>query len=145
MTLADIEATLPNGFHDAEVEEFVWNFRTNSASFTIVLWVAEDGDESLEVYREGRLDLKGVIFIMIDPPYPRELDPRRYRSSSGTLRIDGVETTESILPNLATLTETVSPDVSPYSFYVENWNSYIHIAAKDASLVWIGQREIMRK
>src|SRR5882757_2617097 len=131
MTLADIEATLPNGFHDAEVEEFVWNFRTNSASFTMVLWVAEDGDESLEVYREGRLDLKCVIFIMIDPPYPRELDPRPSTSSSGTLRIDGVETTESILPNLSTLTETVSADVSPYSFYVENWNPYIHIAAKD--------------
>jgi hypothetical protein len=32
MTLADVEATLPNGFHDAEIMELVWNYQTNSAS-----------------------------------------------------------------------------------------------------------------
>jgi hypothetical protein len=143
MTLADIEHLLPNGFHDAQIEQFVWDYRTNSASFIVELWVAKEEDESLEVYREARLDLKGIIFIMIDPPCPRELDPKPYKSSSGTLQIDGFETTESMLPNLATLLEGVSAGTSPYSFYVVNWNSYIHVAAKEAELVWTGKRKTL--
>lgn len=144
MTLAEVEATLPNGFHDAEIEEFVWDYRRNSASFQMELWVAEEGDESLEVYRAGRLDLNGVIFIMIDPPCPGELE-LPYKYASGTLQIDGIETTESMLPNLTALAETVSPDARPYSFYVVNWNSYMHIAAKEAELVWTGERKIITK
>lgn len=140
MTLADVEATLPNGFHDAEIEQFIWDYRTNSASFTMELWVAEQGNQSQEVYRKGRLDLKGIIFITIDPP-----DIKPYKASLGTLRIDGLTTTESILPNLATLTETVTQCINPYSFYVDNWNSYIHIAAKESELIWIGEREIRTK
>lgn len=145
MTLSDVEATLPNGFHDAEIAELVWDYRTNSASFMMELWVAEEGDESPEVYRTGRLDLKGIIFIMIDSPSPRELDPKPYKYASGALQIDGFKTTESMLPNLAALAATVSLAASPYSFYVANWNSYMHIAAKDAELVWIGERRIATK
>jgi hypothetical protein len=145
MTLADIEAILPNGFHDAEIEEFVWDYRENSASFTMQFWVPEETDENPEIYRRGRLDLSGIVFIIIDPPCPRILDPKPYKPSSGTLRIDGVQTTGSLLPNLATLRQAVSPEVSPYSFYVDNWNSYIHIAAKEANLAWIGEREIKGK
>jgi hypothetical protein len=140
MTLADIEELLPNGFHDAEIEKFIWDYRTNSASFTMELWVAEDGDQSPEVYRKGRLDLKEIVFIMIDTP-----DIKPYKASLGTLRIDGLATTESILPNLAALTETVTPYVNAYSFYVDNWNSYIHIAAKESELIWIGEREVRKK
>ena len=144
MTLIDIEELLPNGFHDAEIEELVWDYRENSASFTMQFWVPEETDENPEIYRRGRLDLNGIMFIIIDAPCPREFDPP-YKSSSGTLRIDGVQTTESLLPNLITLRQTVSPEISPYSFYVDNWNSYIHIAAKEAILAWIGEREIKRK
>jgi hypothetical protein len=140
MTLADIEELLPNGFHDAEIEQFIWDYRTNSASFTLELWVAEDGDQSLEVYRRGRLELKEIIFIMIDPP-----DTGPYRHSRGRLRIDGLATTESILPSFARLMGTVTPHVNPYSFYVDNWNSYIHIAAKESELIWIGEREVRTK
>lgn len=145
MTLADVEATLPNGFHDARIEEFVWDYRTMAALFTMELWVAEECDESPEVYRAGRLDLKDIIFIMIDPPCPRESDPKPYKSSSGTLTIDGFETTDTILPSLATLVATVSPDINPYSFYVANWNSFIHIAAREAALTWTGERETLKK
>jgi hypothetical protein len=72
MTLAEVEATLPNGFHDAEIMELTWNYQINSASFIMQLWVAEKTDLSLEVYRAARLDVKDIVFIAMDPPCPEE-------------------------------------------------------------------------
>jgi hypothetical protein len=144
MTLAEIEANLPNGFHDAEIEELVWNYRTDSASFTMKFWVPEATDQDIEIYRLGRLDLKDIVFMAIDPPHLRDLDPKSYKPS-GALQIDGMTTTETIFPGLSKLKQQLPPETQIYSFYVVNWNSYIHIATGEAELVWIGEREIMGK
>ncbi len=144
MTLAEIEANLPNGFHDAEIEELVWNYRTDSASFTMKLWVPEATDQDIEIYRLGRLDVKDIVFMAIEPPHPRDSDPKPYKPS-GALQIDGMVTTETIFPGLLKLKQKLPPEVQIYSFYVVNWNSNIHIAAGEAELVWIGEREIMGK
>jgi len=136
MTLAEIEANLPNGFHDAEIEELVWNYRTDSASFTMKLWVAEATDQNIEIYRLGRLDVKDIAFIAIDPPHPRDLDTKPHKPS-GSLQIDGMATTETIFPGLSKLKQQLSPETQIYSFYVVNWNSNIHIAIGEAELVWI--------
>jgi hypothetical protein len=144
MTLAEIETNLPNGFHDAEIEELVWNYRTDSASFTMKLWVPEATDQDIEIYRLGRLDVKEIVFMAIDPPHPRDLDPKPCKPS-GVLQIDGVATTETIFPGLSKLKQQLPSQAQIYSFYVVNWNSYIHIAAGEAELVWIGEREMMGK
>jgi hypothetical protein len=79
MTLTEIEANLPNGFHDAEIEELIWNYRADSASFTMKLWVPEATDRDIEIYRLGRLDVRDIVFMAIDPPHPRDLDPKSYK------------------------------------------------------------------
>ena len=144
MTLVEIEANLPNGFHDAEIEELVWNYRTDSASFTMKLWVPKATDQEIEIYRLGRLDVKDILFMAIDPPHPRDSDPKPYKPS-GSLQIDGVATTETIFPGSTKLKQQLPSETQIYSFYVVDWNSYIHIAAGEAELVWIGERETMGK
>lgn len=134
MTLAQIDETLPNGFHDAEIEQLMWNFQTNSAVLDIDFWVATDKKER-EKRRLGRVELQGILFVVVDPPQPRELDPKPYHPS-GTLQIDGVLTNESVFPNLPKLKSALPPGTEIFSFYVINWNSFIHIAAAAAELIW---------
>jgi hypothetical protein len=108
------------------------------------LWVPEATDQDIEIYRLGRLDVKNIVFMAIDPPHPRDLDPKPYKPS-GALQIDGMTTTETIFPGLSKLKQQLPPETQIYSFYVVNWNFYIHIAAGEAELAWIGEREIMEK
>lgn len=135
MTLAEINHSLPNGFHDAEITKFVWDFAAESAVFDIDLLIGGPETEDREERRAGRLELKGILFIAIDPPYPRELDPRPYKAS-GALQIDGVVTDEKILEVLPKLKPELPADTEIFSFYVVNSNSFIHIAAAEATLVW---------
>jgi hypothetical protein len=134
MTLAQIDEILPNGFHDAKIEQLIWNFQTNSAVFNIEFWVATEEKER-EKRQTGRVELQGVIFLAVDPPQPRQLDPKPYHPS-GTLQIDGVLTNESIFPCLPTLKSALPHGIEIFSFYVVNWNSFIHIAATEAPIVW---------
>ena len=134
MTLAQIDETLPNGFHDAEIERLDWNFQTNSAVLDIDFWVAIE-EEDREKRRRGRIELQGIIFLSVGLPEPSELDPKPYHPS-GTLQIDGMLASEEILPNLPKLLPYLPSGIEIFSFYVVNWNSFIHIAAAEAMLGW---------
>jgi hypothetical protein len=135
MTLAQIDETLPNGFHDAEIEQLIWNFQINSAVLDIDFWVATE-EQDREKRRRGRVELQGVLFLAVDPPEPRELDPKPYHPS-GTLQIDAVVTNETVFPRLPKLKSALPSDTEIFSFYVVNWNSFIHVAAAEAKLLWL--------
>ncbi|MFL6389829.1 MAG: hypothetical protein ACJ71U_20310 [Terriglobales bacterium] len=134
MTLAQIDEILPNGFHDAEIEQLIWNFQTNSAVLHIDFWIATE-EKDREKCRRGRVELQGVLFLAVDPPEPRQLDPKPYHPS-GTLQIDGMLTNERVFPCLPKLKSALPSGSEIFSFYVVNWNSFIHIAAAEATLVW---------
>jgi hypothetical protein len=135
MTLMQIDESLPNGFHDAEIEQLVWQFQTNSVLLDINFWVATEAADR-ETRRRGRVELQGVVFLIIDPPQPRELDPKIYQPS-GTLQIDGLITNEKVFPSLPKVLPHLPPETAVFSFYVTNWNSFIHIAHQSANLTWL--------
>ncbi|HLJ89517.1 MAG TPA: hypothetical protein VKZ53_22095 [Candidatus Angelobacter sp.] len=140
MTLSEIAEILPNGFHDAEVEEFQWSYSTNSAVFKMTMWTATELDEDPEKYRRASIELNRILLIAIDPPMltkDRLLDGAR----SGTLQIDGVPANEEIFPGLRHLKANLPADADVYSFYVNNWNSYIHVAAQQAKLTWLDEQK----
>jgi hypothetical protein len=53
-----------------------------------------------------------------------------------TLAIDGIPTSEKILPSLANIKAALPDGVDFFSFYVSNWNSFIHVAAGVTTLRW---------
>ncbi len=134
MTLSEIDDQLPNGFHDAEVGEFAWNFLSDTAFFDVSFWI---GDEiNVNKRRRGRVELQQIRFISIEPPDPRQSDPKPYHPSRGSLQIDGLLTDETNCRNFVQHKTELSPETEIFSFYVSNWNSFIHIAAADAKLIW---------
>jgi hypothetical protein len=75
MTLTQIDDELPNGFHDAEIEQIDWDLEHGSIVLDIDFWVATD-DSERELRRKGRVELQEIFYFAIDPPAPRELDPK---------------------------------------------------------------------
>jgi hypothetical protein len=129
-TLAEIEQQLPNGFHDAEIRSCTLDFVARTASFEVDVWIGDldSSDEALrEQYRRAGLVVAGLAFCQIeapDPTYPfRELK---------ALRVDLCEPVPSHIGS------AVSDVAFRARFYVSNWNSFIDIAADDATLEWAG-------
>src|SRR5262245_32870453 len=83
MTLREIDASLPNGFHDAEISSIRLDFLSRRAALDREIWIGDSLRGARETYRAGRLELSGVAYFAIDPP------DQRYRfAEPGAICID---------------------------------------------------------
>jgi hypothetical protein len=71
MTLDELDHTLPNGFHDAEIISFEIDYVRGTASFHFNLLVgwSDDPIPERDAYQEAKLVVRGLCFCSIDPPY----------------------------------------------------------------------------
>lgn len=136
MKLAEIDEKLPNGFHDAEIEQLNWNFEAGLLIFDINFWVAVESGHDRNKRRKGKLELQKVSFLVIEPPELRMSDPKPLRGGVGALQVDGGPANEENFRDLSKLKANLSADTEIFSFYVVNWNSFIHVATDEAKLTW---------
>jgi len=132
MTIEEIEFGLPNGLHDAVLTRINIDYLNRCAKFYIKVNVSDfDSKELAEQYRSGRLDLYGLLFCIIEPPdtrYPYQYTKSLWLISSGSTK---PEKSSSVLPQFL-------PDgVFTHYFFVNDWNSFICVAAMDAQFEWI--------
>src|SRR5438477_6605753 len=86
MTLDDLAASLPNGFHDTKLKAVSIDYANRSAELELDIWVGEleaASHSERERYRPGQVKLSGLIYWVSEPPcigYPYEI--------GGGLRID---------------------------------------------------------
>ena len=61
MTLEEIENSLPNGLHDAEVHRLIVDYSQRKLTVEVAVWVGNlDGPREMhEAYRGGRLEIRG--------------------------------------------------------------------------------------
>jgi len=86
MTFKEVAASLPNGFHDAELQRFEMDYVHRTLRFDLVVWIGNMDDSRRELYRPARLTLDDVAFLVIEPPditYPW--------LKAGRIRIDAGE------------------------------------------------------
>jgi hypothetical protein len=130
--LADIERDLPNGFHDALLEDIEISFLTAEVRMTLQLFLGEpDAVTKLdrEKYRRATLLFKDVVYFVIDAP-----SEGRIFAQFGPLRIDAGEASRG--PNAPKSLRPLPPGAFAYWVYIEVWNSFIHLAARFATLEW---------
>ena len=127
MNLSELEDTLPDGFHDADLKEVRYSLVDATASLTFDV-VVNDEYEEIEVL------LSGVIAFVVD-------GPRRRIPTAESLPVQGFKTTyekfdaAKDFPVFLTFPKEIQEKC--YSFYVNgSWNSFIHIAATSAEIVW---------
>lgn len=132
MTFQELEQTLPNGFHDATIIELRLNGIVGNVTITLSLHVSADSDLDRERYRIGRLRANSVCLFFIEPPDPRyhfALDRKGIGTSGDSVVIGQI-------PALDSLIQTLPPDSTAYRFFLEDWNSFLYLAAKDVEFFW---------
>jgi hypothetical protein len=136
MTLEELADQLPNGFHDMSVRSMTLDFVRRTATFDVDLCVGNaDAESPLEhdAYRSAQLVLEELAFCVIDPPDPRY----PFAKSEPAWFVDLFNPA----PDHKAL-ESLSPDTFAGRFFVNQWNAYVHVAAKHARVQWDSERII---
>jgi hypothetical protein len=76
--------------------------------------------------------------MAIEPPSPEQRGAQFYRGAKVALRVDGVPTSEEIMSSMRDLKPRLPAEAPLYSFFIENWNCYMHLAVLNPELEWAG-------
>lgn len=126
MTLSELDDTLPNGLHDAYLSGLTVCFVSGTVELKVKLLVSASGEKAR--YQDAEINLTGLASLVID-------GPEEAAKASGPLGFSSFETSEQHFPGLPRFPEGVRKLF--HSLYVEHpWNSFIHIAAASAEVVW---------
>jgi hypothetical protein len=132
MTLKDIEESLPNGLHDAQVQRVEIDYEDRTIRFSLVLWTGDlssDDEATRERYEKGELTIRDFIYCVIEPP-----DPTYPFVNASLITVGAGSATEEPIKTETPLPQKLPEGAFAYWFFVNEWNSFIHIAAMDASL-----------
>jgi len=132
MTLDELAKSLPNGLHDAELQNCTIDYVARSVHLVLKIWMGHP--EHMEVYRPAIVNLTGMHFWIIEPPNPH------YPGGIARLIIDTGEVSA-----LEPQPKIRLPDKPQTAFlnwiYVRQWNAFIYVAAEAAELRWTGPEE----
>jgi hypothetical protein len=137
MTLEELGNSLPNGFHDCGLKRITVDYERRAIELDVSLWVADPGGprEQRDDYREATVNISGLVFCVMPQP-----DSRYDFTLAEELWIgDGYDTrsTPDVLREIDTeLVKEIPSDAFLYSFFVHDWNAFIHIGAHGADLAW---------
>jgi len=137
MTLDELAASLPNGFHDAELKTLAIDYEKREVRLVLDLWVGDMGQDPVnrESYRLCEVLLSGLRYWIVEPP-----DPRYSYWQAGAPRIDAgpVERLETKTTHLP----PTPPDVFVNWIYSPDSNSFAYVAAEQARLTWLGEKMV---
>lgn len=134
MTLDDLAASLPNGFHDSALKVVTIDYVKREAKLSLEIWMGDCDAVSAadrEAYRQAEVSLSGLFFFVCEPPsagYPYNV------KGEVTIDIGSVETLTT--PPSPTLPSTPVGCFVNWIF-VGAWNAFIYVAAQDAELTWL--------
>jgi hypothetical protein len=135
MTPAEISKGLPNGFHGALVDGIVADYVSHKVEFMLRLLVPSNPAVATRKsrYRRCRFEIRGLLYLVLEFP-----DGTRDYAREGGLEINGLlDTTPDICPSLGAIRTKVSSSFFFHSFFVEEWNRFIHFSGTDAALDWM--------
>jgi hypothetical protein len=131
VTLEELENTLPNGLHDAEVQRVSVDYKQRKLVLDLVVWVGNMADppERREAYKTGSVEISGLIFFVVEPP-----DAKSPFRDSAKLTVDGCDMSKNLSRELLA---SLPSDAFFRSLWVNEWNAFIHIAARNAAIAWV--------
>ena len=130
MTFEEIEMTLPNGFHDAKIVRITLDYLAGTILMTMELLIDTSGDR----VKYDRAEVKGnkLYLCSIEPPDPKY----PFKPHGKALRVSGdPEPRESVI--FGNILGELPEGIAIYRFFVDSWNSFIHIAASDLEISWL--------
>ena len=129
MTLDEVAQGLPNGLHDLLVDRVTIDFTARTATFEVSVWVGDLSSAGREARRPAQLALHGLQYCVLEPPDPKY----PYAKPEPAWFVDLLDADPAIERG------RVSPvGVFASRFFVNQWNSFVHVSAIDARLTWTG-------
>ena len=131
VTIEEIEETLPNGLHDAEILELVMDYKHARLALEVSVLVGQpiEPHPSCERCRPGVIVFRGVVFYSVEFPQggssfqpPGPVGFTYERAPAGEIP--------------AGLAKILPQGIQCYSLFLRDWLSHIHIAAVDVRFSW---------
>ena len=129
MTFGEIEKKLPNGFHDAKIEHISLDYLRGTLLMKMRLLIGTPGGGDQDEYGSAEMKVNGLYFCSIEPPDPTY----PFRPNGQLLGVSG-DGSGGSSPEVRELAQSLPADASYYRFFVEQWNSFIYIAASDVQI-----------
>jgi hypothetical protein len=131
MTFEDFERKFPNGLDDAEIFSMSLDYQYRRAKVELTLRANPPESPDRDQYQRAVLLLKGFYYFVIEPPDADHLwYPHR------PIQVDGFPEDGSEFSPFDNLKSKLPADAFCCRFYVHDWNSFIHVAARDAQFSW---------
>lgn len=118
-------------FHDSELESISIDFITNSIRLSFRIPCGLEPDHDLKYYA-GVLTFSGIDYYAIEPVL---YDPQANDTPSLWITSDG-PLPDPKVPSEASVFEGLPSDAFAHYLYSSTTNSFIYVAAKQASFVW---------
>jgi len=140
MTLDELDRSLLNGFHDAEISSVEIDYGKATAKLHVWFWTGstDDARADRETYERAVVTVRGLCFFTIDPPDPNY----RFLTEGDPIVVSGDPAKPDHLPALLSLMAKLPKDAWCYRLFVTDWNSFIHVAGRDAELTFTGEKEV---
>ncbi len=132
MTFEELDQRFPNGFDDAEIISVALDYQNRTARLQLNLRGNAPDSPNCDEYQQAVLLLNGFYYFVIEPP---DADHLWYPQRS--IQVNGYAEDASQFPLFEHLRPKLSANAFCCRFYVHDWNSFIHVAARDAQFSWL--------
>lgn len=132
MTFEEIEAALPNGFHDSAISRLTVNFAGSLIEIALRLLVGTPDDPDSDRYRAGTLKLNSPYLFFVeapDPTYP-------FLSNGLPVNASGAPVKLGDDPKIDALLQRIPTGATAFVFFLDDWNSYLYLAGSDLNFSW---------
>ena len=131
MTFEELDQRFPNGLDDAEISGLTVDYRERTARLQMNMRGSRPESPDAQEYRRATLIVRGFYYFSIEAPDADHLHPQ-----GSKITVDGLPEDSANFPLFERLKSTLPVGAFCCRFFVHDWNSFIHIAAKDAEFLW---------
>ena len=132
MTFEELDQKFANGFDDAEILRVNIDYQTRRVTLLLSLRGNPPDVANAQEYQEATLTLDGFYYFSIEPPDSDHL----FYPMHSAITMNGYEEDGAKFPLFNQLKPAIPVGAFCCRFYVHDWNSFIHLAARDAQFSW---------
>lgn len=132
MTFEELDALYANGFDDAYIDGLHVDYQDRTAELRLNLRPNPPDSPSRDEYQRAVLLLRGFYYFVIEAP-----DDDHLWYPVRSVQVNGYPEDASQFPLFEHLKPKLPAGAFCCRFFVHDWNSFIHIAAKDAHFSWV--------
>ena len=135
MTFEELDQTFPNGFDDAQINTVILDYVKRTVRLHLNLRGNLPDSPNRDEYRQGVLTAREFYYVSIEPPDADHL----FYPQRPMITMDGLSEDASQFPLFERLKPVLPVGAFCCRFFVHDWNSFIHIAAKDGRFSWMDE------